>query len=123
MFTNATIGVYEVVALLPSFLQKIPRLAGHGPAHIINANSSMFSNGDQKKLLIRPYVTEEMMKMAMIQNSNNDLNALQKLLSNGSVKPIVDSVSKFGDALSAYERILTSRTRKIAVGIDQAWKS
>lgn len=39
----------------------------------------------------------------------------------GKLKPVVDSVYKFEDALSAYERLMTSRaTGKVVVKVDES---
>ncbi|TFK42999.1 hypothetical protein BDQ12DRAFT_710172 [Crucibulum laeve] len=49
------------------------------------------------------------------------LETLQKYLADGSVKPMVDSVFAFEDALKAYERIKTHRaTGKVVVKVDPA---
>ncbi|KAF4614751.1 hypothetical protein D9613_003251 [Agrocybe pediades] len=58
-------------------------------------------------------------KMVMVENSVDDLQELQKLFANGTLKPVVDSVYEFEDAHKAYERILSSRaTGKIVVKVD-----
>ncbi|KAJ2925209.1 hypothetical protein H1R20_g11890, partial [Candolleomyces eurysporus] len=57
--------------------------------------------------------------MVAVHNSVEDNKRLQTYLSEGKVKPLVDSVFKFDDALSAYDRIVTSRaTGKVIVQVD-----
>ncbi|KAH9484026.1 Zinc-type alcohol dehydrogenase-like protein C16A3.02c [Psilocybe cubensis] len=53
------------------------------------------------------------------KNNPDDLNAIQKLVADGKVKPVVDSVYELHDALAAYDKIMTSRARgKVIVKID-----
>lgn len=60
-------------------------------------------------------------KYSWIRVKNNvvDMKALQSLVTNGQLRPIVDSVHEFESALEAYDRIMTSRaTGKVVVKID-----
>jgi NADPH:quinone reductase-like Zn-dependent oxidoreductase len=54
-----------------------------------------------------------------VENSLTDIKALQELISNGAVQPIVDSVYQFDDLHKAYDRILSARaTGKVVVKVD-----
>ncbi|KAF8162895.1 hypothetical protein B0H34DRAFT_299067 [Crassisporium funariophilum] len=55
-----------------------------------------------------------------MDNNNQDMIAIQKLLADGAIKPIVDSTYQFEDALKAYDRIMSSRAvGKIVVKVDR----
>ncbi|KAF9466323.1 hypothetical protein BDZ94DRAFT_1306315 [Collybia nuda] len=55
----------------------------------------------------------------LLKNKKSNLEALQRMIANGSVKPVVDSVYEFEDVLKAYERLLSSRaTGKVVVKVD-----
>ncbi|XP_006458527.1 hypothetical protein AGABI2DRAFT_190805 [Agaricus bisporus var. bisporus H97] len=57
-------------------------------------------------------------RVISVKNDLKDLQAFQKLVADGSVKPIVDSVFEFDDVLKAYERIMSKRaTGKVVVKI------
>ncbi|KDR81831.1 hypothetical protein GALMADRAFT_276498 [Galerina marginata CBS 339.88] len=57
--------------------------------------------------------------MYLVENKAQDLQAVQKLFADGSMKPVVDSVFEFKDVHKAYERILSGRaTGKVVVKID-----
>ncbi|KIM28961.1 hypothetical protein M408DRAFT_68665 [Serendipita vermifera MAFF 305830] len=54
-----------------------------------------------------------------LQNSKEDLRALQALITSGKVIPVVDSVYKFDDALLAYDRLMSGKAKgKVVVVID-----
>lgn len=58
-------------------------------------------------------------RIVSVVNKREDLEVFGSLVAEGSIKPIVDSVYEFDDALKAYERILTSRaTGKVVVKVD-----
>ncbi|KAL1747403.1 hypothetical protein HDZ31DRAFT_80514 [Schizophyllum fasciatum] len=57
--------------------------------------------------------------LVMLHHKEEDLKDIAGLLAEGSVKPVVDSVFAFEDALKAYERILTNRAKgKVVVKVD-----
>jgi len=57
--------------------------------------------------------------MVQVHNDANDLQELQKLFADGTLKPMVDSVYEFEDAQKAYDRVLTTRaTGKVVVKVD-----
>ncbi|EIW79204.1 NAD(P)-binding protein [Coniophora puteana RWD-64-598 SS2] len=57
-------------------------------------------------------------KLVTVTHKEKDLARLRDLLAEGKLKPIVDSVHEFPNALQAYERIMTSRaTGKVVVKI------
>ncbi|KIM28960.1 hypothetical protein M408DRAFT_68560 [Serendipita vermifera MAFF 305830] len=54
-----------------------------------------------------------------LQNSKEDLRALQALIASGKVIPVVDSVYKFDDALLAYDKLMSGRAKgKVVVVIN-----
>ncbi|KAF8610456.1 NAD(P)-binding protein [Ceratobasidium sp. AG-I] len=54
-----------------------------------------------------------------VEDKKSSLDALAELVNNGQLKPLVDSVYSFNDALSAYDRILSHRAKgKVVVTID-----
>ncbi|KAJ8597885.1 NAD(P)-binding protein [Rhizopogon salebrosus TDB-379] len=56
-----------------------------------------------------------------VTHKQQDLAKLCDLVAEGKLKPVVDSVYKFEDALSAYERLMTSRaTGKVVVKVDES---
>ncbi|THH01706.1 hypothetical protein EW026_g1039 [Hermanssonia centrifuga] len=58
-------------------------------------------------------------RMLRVEYNQEDLAAVAQYISEGKVKPIVDSVYDFDDALKAYERIMTKRAvGKVVVKID-----
>jgi len=58
-------------------------------------------------------------RVVMVTHKPEDLQALRKLIIDGSVKPIVDSTFDFDDVHKAYERIMTTRaTGKVVVKVD-----
>ncbi|EAU88249.1 hypothetical protein CC1G_03921 [Coprinopsis cinerea okayama7 len=62
--------------------------------------------------------------MTSVENKENRLERLRQLLEEGKLKPLVDSVYNFEDALKAYERILTGRaTGKVVVKVDNSLKA
>jgi NADPH:quinone reductase-like Zn-dependent oxidoreductase len=53
------------------------------------------------------------------ENKVADMEEIRKLVANGSIKPVVDSVFEFDHALKAYDRILTQRaTGKVIIKVD-----
>jgi len=63
--------------------------------------------------------TKRKYAIVMLKNKKADLQALQKHFADGSLKPIVDSVYEFDDALKAYDRILSKRAvGKVIVKVD-----
>ncbi|THH14714.1 hypothetical protein EW146_g5661 [Bondarzewia mesenterica] len=55
----------------------------------------------------------------MVKQKEEDLEAIRKLIADGKVKPVVDSVYSFEDALKAYDRIGTTHcTGKVVVKVD-----
>ncbi|KAH7924555.1 NAD(P)-binding protein [Leucogyrophana mollusca] len=59
-------------------------------------------------------------KLVTMTHSPKDLSTLRDLIVQGKLKPAVDSVYEFEDALSAYERILTGRARgKVVVRVKE----
>ncbi|KAG1754437.1 NAD(P)-binding protein [Suillus lakei] len=57
--------------------------------------------------------------MVSVTHKPQDLAKLRDLVAEGKLKLVVDSVYEFGDVLSAYERIMTSRaTGKVVVKVD-----
>ncbi|KAL1951878.1 hypothetical protein VTO73DRAFT_1027 [Trametes versicolor] len=58
-------------------------------------------------------------KLIQVKSSQEDLKGFAKLVEEGKIRPVVDSVYAFEDALSAYARLLTSRaTGKVVVKVD-----
>ncbi|PSS35502.1 hypothetical protein PHLCEN_2v1527 [Hermanssonia centrifuga] len=58
-------------------------------------------------------------RMLRVEYNQEDLAAVAQYISEGKIKPIVDSVYDFDDALKAYERIMTKRAvGKVVVKID-----
>lgn len=58
-------------------------------------------------------------RMVLVKHDEEDLKGIQKLLADGSLKPIVDSTFAFEDVIKAYDRILTTRaTGKVVVKLD-----
>jgi NADPH:quinone reductase-like Zn-dependent oxidoreductase len=54
-----------------------------------------------------------------LKHNPSDLKALADLVTEGKLKPLVDSVYSFDDVHAAYERIMTSRARgKVVVKVD-----
>ncbi|KAF8644811.1 hypothetical protein AX16_008268 [Volvariella volvacea WC 439] len=59
--------------------------------------------------------------IVMVKHSVQDLHALEELLAQGKLTPIVDSVYEFEDVLKAYERIMSFRaTGKVVVKVDES---
>ncbi|KAF5324836.1 hypothetical protein D9611_004258 [Ephemerocybe angulata] len=57
-------------------------------------------------------------KLVLVENKVEDMELLRKYLEEGKIKPTVDSVYQFHDALSAYEKLLSSRARgKVIVNV------
>ncbi|ETW85496.1 quinone oxidoreductase 6 [Heterobasidion irregulare TC 32-1] len=57
--------------------------------------------------------------MVMVSHKDEDLEAMRKLIADGKVKPVVDSVHAFDDAINAYDRITSMRaTGKVVVKVD-----
>ncbi|CDO71612.1 hypothetical protein BN946_scf184911.g82 [Trametes cinnabarina] len=58
-------------------------------------------------------------KLVSVKPVEKDIREFAKLVEEGKIKPVVDSVYEFEDALKAYERILTKRaTGKVVVRVD-----
>jgi len=54
-----------------------------------------------------------------VTNNKEDLNQIQRLITEGTLKPTVDSVYKFEDVHDAYDRIISRRaTGKVVVKVD-----
>ena len=49
--------------------------------------------------------------MVNVKHSQSDLKQLSELIAEGKLKPVIDSVYEFDDALAAYDRIMTCRAR------------
>ncbi|KAI0335216.1 NAD-P-binding protein [Cubamyces sp. BRFM 1775] len=65
--------------------------------------------------------TKRKWKLVTVKPVHEDLEAFAKLVEEGKVRPLVDSVFAFEDVLKAYEKILTKRaTGKIVVKVDPA---
>ncbi|KAH9898345.1 NAD-P-binding protein [Cubamyces lactineus] len=63
--------------------------------------------------------TKRKWKLVTVKPVHEDLEAFAKLVEEGKVRPLVDSVFAFEDALKAYEKLLTKRaTGKIVVKVD-----
>ncbi|TBU45081.1 NAD(P)-binding protein [Dichomitus squalens] len=63
--------------------------------------------------------TKRTWKLVSLDAKKNELEAFAKLVEEGKVKPLVDSVFSFEDTLKAYERIKTGRaTGKVVVKVD-----
>lgn len=59
-------------------------------------------------------------RLVVVEHREEDLEEIQRLLEEGSVKPLVDSVYEFEDALSAYDRIMSNHAAgKVIVKIAQ----
>ncbi|KAH7912134.1 NAD(P)-binding protein [Hygrophoropsis aurantiaca] len=64
--------------------------------------------------------TRRSWKLVSLVHSQEDLKRLREMLAEGKLKPAVDSVYGFEDALSAYERLQTSRARgKVVVKVEE----
>ncbi|KAI9063119.1 NAD-P-binding protein [Trametes sanguinea] len=60
-------------------------------------------------------------KLVSVKPVEKDLKDFAKLVEEGKIKPLVDSVYDFEDALKAYEKMMTKRaTGKIVVKVDPA---
>ncbi|PIL31907.1 hypothetical protein GSI_06611 [Ganoderma sinense ZZ0214-1] len=74
------------------------------------------------KVLLQPSWlggTKRTWKMISVDPTRKDLANFAKLVEEGKVKPLVDSVYSFEDALKAYERLQTGRvTGKVVVKVD-----
>lgn len=58
-------------------------------------------------------------RMVMTDAINSELKAFADLVTEGKIKPLVDSVYEFDNVLPAYERILSKRaTGKLVVKVD-----
>ncbi|KAI0361552.1 NAD-P-binding protein [Trametes cingulata] len=63
--------------------------------------------------------TKRTWKLAAVKPVHKDLEEFAKLVEEGKIRPLVDSVFAFEDALKAYERIMTKRaTGKVVVKVD-----
>ncbi|KAF5358032.1 hypothetical protein D9756_001938 [Leucocoprinus leucothites] len=63
--------------------------------------------------------TKRAYKLVAVTNKPNDLRAIQGLVAEGSVKPVVDSVYAFEDVLQAYDRLMsTHATGKVVIKVD-----
>lgn len=59
-------------------------------------------------------------KFFLMSASKSRLEAINKLVTEGKLRPPVDSVYSFGDVLKAYERIMSSRARgKVVVNVSE----
>ncbi|RPD55791.1 NAD(P)-binding protein, partial [Lentinus tigrinus ALCF2SS1-6] len=74
------------------------------------------------KILLQPSFlggTKRKWKLVSVNVNKKDLGAFTKLVEEGKVKPLVDSVFAFEDTLKAYERVQTGRaTGKVVVKVD-----
>ncbi|TBU35309.1 NAD(P)-binding protein [Dichomitus squalens] len=74
------------------------------------------------KVLLQPSWlggTKRTWKLIFVVPTKKDLEAFAKLVEEGKVKPLIDSVFSFEDTLKAYERIKTDRaTGKVVVKVD-----
>ncbi|OJT04698.1 Zinc-type alcohol dehydrogenase-like protein C16A3.02c [Trametes pubescens] len=107
-----------------------PALFVHSPAYL--APQGLFlSVGPQQgpgllsfawNVLLRPTFlggVNRKWKMIQVKPVPEDLKEVAKLVEEGKIRPLVDSVYAFEDALKAYERILTNRaTGKVIVKVD-----
>ncbi|KAF8917207.1 hypothetical protein CPB85DRAFT_1215370 [Mucidula mucida] len=60
-------------------------------------------------------------KIILVKHNPSDFKQLVQLVEEGKLKPIVDSVYGFDDALAAYERIMSRRARgKVVLKVDPA---
>lgn len=58
-------------------------------------------------------------RLIVVEHKDEDLEDIRKMLDEGSLKPIVDSVFEFEDTLSAYDRIMSNHARgKVVVRVD-----
>ncbi|KAI0655133.1 NAD-P-binding protein [Cubamyces menziesii] len=75
-------------------------------------------------VILRPSVlggTKRKWRLVLVEPVQEDLKVFAKMIEEGKVHPLVDSVFAFEDALKAYERLLTKRaTGKIVVKVDPA---
>ncbi|KAH9934871.1 uncharacterized protein B0H18DRAFT_490659 [Fomitopsis serialis] len=63
--------------------------------------------------------TKRSWKVHQVHPKRADLEQIAKYVAEGKVKPLVDSVYAFEDALKAYERLLTGRaTGKVVIKVD-----
>ncbi|EED85578.1 predicted protein [Postia placenta Mad-698-R] len=63
--------------------------------------------------------TKRTWKLIQVDNKHEDLVKVAEQVVDGKIKPLVDSVYNFDDALKAYERIMTGRaTGKVVVKVD-----
>ncbi|KAI0655132.1 NAD-P-binding protein [Cubamyces menziesii] len=63
--------------------------------------------------------TKRKWKLVTVKPVHEDLEAFAKLVEEGKVRPLVDSVYAFEDVLKAYEKLMTKRaTGKIVVKVD-----
>ncbi|KXN82604.1 Zinc-type alcohol dehydrogenase-like protein C16A3.02c [Leucoagaricus sp. SymC.cos] len=57
-------------------------------------------------------------KFVSVKNSHEDLKKIAKLIRDGMVKPVIDSVFNFDDTVKAFDRIMTTRaTGKVVVKV------
>lgn len=57
----------------------------------------------------------------VVEHKEEDLEDIRRMLEEGSLKSIVDSVWEFEDAIRAYERIMSNHARgKVVVRVDPA---
>ncbi|KAH9915045.1 NAD-P-binding protein [Epithele typhae] len=120
-------GVYDVFFEAVGFMD--PALFVHSAAYL--APKGVFvSVGPQGpglpsflwNVMLKPGFlggTKRKWKLVNVDPIKKDLEAFAKLCEEGKVKPLVDSVFAFEDALKAYERVMTGRaTGKVVIKVD-----
>ncbi|TFK55244.1 NAD(P)-binding protein [Heliocybe sulcata] len=123
--------IFDAVGLLD------PSLYTHSPAYL--APDGIFvSTGPQPKginakemkttakmlweIFLRPGWlggTKRKWRLVQVKHKKEDLEAIAQMISEGKVKPLVDSVYSFDDTLKAYEKLKSGRAKgKVVIKID-----
>jgi len=126
-------AIFDAVGLLD------PSLYTQSPAYLV-PDGVYISTGPQPKtinakemkmtakalwqIFLRPRWlggTKRKWRLVQVKHKKTDLEAIARMVSEGKVKPLVDSVYSFDDALKAYEKLMTGRAKgKVVIKVDDA---